>query len=129
MKVLDFPLIKITISFLFGILFSHYCQPSLKVSAVFLGFSTILFCISFFLSIKNKKANNFFGINSCLLSLSVGICVLLFHTDTFDKSNYTHSKIAFEIYPALLSFLLPVLQGCVREVDLKSGSFYHAVVQ
>ncbi|MCP2026809.1 competence protein ComEC [Flavobacterium sp. HSC-32F16] len=105
MKVLDFPLIKITISFLFGILISYYCQPSLNVSLVFLGFSTIIFCISFFLSIKNKKANIFFGINSYFISFSVGVCVLLFHTDTFDKSNYTHSKIVFE-EPQFITFTL-----------------------
>jgi competence protein ComEC len=96
MKVLDFPLVKITIPFIFGLLVSYYCQPPLKASLIFLGFSTILFCASYFISKRNKKAKTFFSINSFLLSFFVGICVLLFHTDTFDKSNYTYSKTVFE---------------------------------
>lgn len=105
MKVLDFPLVKITITFILGILVSYYCRPSLKISFLFLSFSIIIFCISFFLSIRNKKTNTYFGISSYLLSFSVGIGVLLFHTDTFDKSNYTHSKIAFE-EPQFITFTL-----------------------
>lgn len=105
MKVLDFPLIKITICFLFGILVSYYCHPSIQISFISLGICSILFCISFFLSKKNKKTNLFFGICSYLISFSTGICVLLFHTDTFDKSNYTHSETAFE-KPHFITFTL-----------------------
>lgn len=105
MKVLDFPLAKITISFLFGILVSYYCPPSIQVSFISLGICTVLFCISFFLSKKNKKNNLIFGISSAFISLSTGICVLLIHTDTFDKTNYTHSKTAFE-KPQFITFTL-----------------------
>lgn len=105
MKVLDFPLAKITISFLFGILASYYCQPSIQVSFISLGICSALFCISFFLSKKNKKTNLFFGISSALISFCTGICVLLIHTDTFDKSNYTHSQTAFE-KPQPITFTL-----------------------
>lgn len=105
MKVLDFPLAKITISFLFGILVSYYCLSSIQVSFISLGICAVLFCISFFLSKKNKKNNLIFGISSAFISLSTGICVLLIHTDTFDKTNYTHSKTAFE-KPQFMTFTL-----------------------
>lgn len=105
MKVLDFPLAKITISFLFGILVSYYCLPSFQISFISLGICTVLFCISFFLSKKNKKTNQFFGISSALISFCTGIYVLLIHTDTFDKSNYTHSQTAFE-KPQFITFTL-----------------------
>ncbi|UUF15954.1 MULTISPECIES: ComEC/Rec2 family competence protein [Flavobacterium] len=105
MKVLDFPLAKITISFLFGILVSYYCLPSIQISFISLGICSALFCISFFLSKKNKKTNLFFGISSALISFCTGICVLLIHTDTFDKSNYTHSKTVFE-KPQFITFTL-----------------------
>ncbi|SHF91602.1 ComEC/Rec2 family competence protein [Flavobacterium defluvii] len=105
MKVLDFPLIKITIAFLFGILVSYYCAPSIKISLAFLGICSFVFCIFYFLSKKNKKTNIFFGICSYLISFSTGICVLLFHTDTYDKSNYTHSKTVFE-NPQFITFTL-----------------------
>lgn len=105
MKVLDFPLAKITISFLFGILVSYYCLPSIQVSFISLGICAVLFCISFFLSKKNKKNNLIFGISSAFISFSTGISVLLIHTDTFDKTNYTHSKTAFE-KPQFMTFTL-----------------------
>lgn len=105
MKVLDFPLAKITISFLFGILVSYYCLSSIQVSFISLGICAVLFCISFFLSKKNKKNNLIFGISSAFISFSTGISVLLIHTDTFDKTNYTHSKTAFE-KPQFMTFTL-----------------------
>ncbi|KRD11000.1 competence protein ComEC [Flavobacterium sp. Root901] len=105
MKVLDFPLIKITITFLFGILVSYYCQPSVELSFAFLGICSCLFCISYFLSKKNKKTNLFFGICSAAISFSTGICVLIFHTDTYQKSNYTHSETIFE-NPQFVTFTL-----------------------
>lgn len=105
MKVLDFPLVKITIGFLIGILTAYYCQPSIETSILFLAFCTILFCVSYFLSKKNKNTISLFGISSYLISFSIGICVLLFHTDTFNKSNYTHSKTAFD-EPQLITFIL-----------------------
>lgn len=105
MKVLDFPLAKITISFLFGILVSYYCLSSIQVSFISLGICAVLFCISFFLSKKNKKNNLIFGISSAFISFSTGISVLLIHTDTFDKTNYTHSKTAFE-KPQFITFTL-----------------------
>ncbi len=105
MKVLNFPLVKITIAFIFGILVCYYCQPSLYTSFVFLGITATSFCISFLFSKRNKKTGIFFAINSLLISFFVGISVLLFHTDTFDKSNYTHAKTAFE-KPQFITFTL-----------------------
>jgi len=105
MKVLDFPLVKITIGFLIGILTAYYCQPSIETAILFLGFCTILFCVSYFLSKKNKNTTILFGVSSYCISFSIGICVLLFHTDTFDKSNYIHSNTAFD-EPQFITFIL-----------------------
>lgn len=105
MKVLDFPLIKITISFITGILVSYYCKPAMTMAFLFLGISSIFFFVSYLFSKRNKKTNILFGISSYFISFSTGICVLLFHTDTFDKSNYTHSKKAFE-NPQFITFTL-----------------------
>ena len=105
MKVLDFPLVKITLCFILGIIISYYCQPSILTACTFLFSSTILFCLLYFAAKNNKKANIYFGLGTYLISLSTGICVLIFHTDSFDKSNYTHSKTAFE-KPHFITFIL-----------------------
>lgn len=96
MKVLDFPLFKITISFIIGVLISYYCHPEMKIAFAFAGVSGLLLLLSYFLSKRNKNYSTFFGICSNLISLSVGLCVIIIHTDSFDKRNYTHSQSAFE---------------------------------
>jgi competence protein ComEC len=96
MKVLDFPLVKITISFLIGILISYYWRPTIFIACSALIISVIIFCVLYFQTKKHKKLNTLFGISSYLISFFIGVTTLLFHTDTFQKSNYTNSKIAFE---------------------------------
>ena len=105
MKVLDFPLTKITIWFLFGILFCYYCQPSLDIiiSAFIVGI--IVFTISYFLIKRNKRFTTFFGINTYFISFSIGVLTLLLHTNSLQKSNYTHCKEAFET-PQIITFTL-----------------------
>ncbi|QSW90891.1 ComEC family competence protein [Flavobacterium endoglycinae] len=105
MKVLDFPLVKLTISFIIGILISYYCHPSLSIAFNILGFSTLLFILFYFLAKRNKKQIPLFGISSNLIAFSTGICVLLIHTDSFDKLNYSHFQKAFD-EPHVLTFTL-----------------------
>lgn len=105
MKVLDFPLVKLTISFIIGILISYYCHPSLSIAFNILGFSTLLFILFYFLAKRNKKHILLFGISSNLIAFSTGICVLLIHTDSFDKLNYSHFQKAFD-EPHVLTFTL-----------------------
>ena len=92
-KVLDFPLTKITISFIIGILVSYYFPPGF-----FIGFESLIsiiicFLIAFF---SFKKSNFLFGILSYLFSFFIGITTLLFHTESLQKTNYTHFEKAFE---------------------------------
>lgn len=96
MKVLDFPLAKITICFITGILVSYYWQPTIFVAATTIIITAILFLMLYFLSGKNKKLLLFFGISTCLISFWLGIITLLFHTESLQQSNYIHCKKAFE---------------------------------
>lgn len=96
MKVLDFPLTKITVWFVIGILVSYYWQPTNYIASIALLAGLIIFLILYFLARKNKKTNLFFGISAYFISFFVGISTLLFHTDSLQKSNYIHCKKAFE---------------------------------
>lgn len=93
MKVLDFPLTKITISFIIGIIISYYFQPEILIVIIALTVTIFLFLIAFFSYKKNKV---FFGILSCFFSFFIGIITLLFHTESLQKTNYTHFEKAFE---------------------------------
>ena len=105
MKVLDFPLTKITIWFLFGILFCYYCKPSLDIAISVFIVAIIVFTILYFLIKRNKRFTTFFGINTYFISFVIGILTLLLHTNSLQKSNYIHCKKAFET-PQIITFTL-----------------------
>ena len=105
MKVLDFPLTKITIWFLFGILFCYYCKPSLDIAISVFTVAIIVFTILYFLIKRNKRFTTFFGINTYFISFAIGILTLLLHTNSLQKSNYIHCKKAFET-PQIITFTL-----------------------
>lgn len=92
MKVLDFPLVKITLSFIIGIFVSYYLVPSLFEAITAFAGSVVLFVLSYFLNQKNKKYNSFFGLSTYIISFFTGLVILILHTQTNDTSNYTHSK-------------------------------------
>lgn len=105
MKVLDFPLTKITLWFLLGILFCYYCQPSIYIAISCFIVGLIVFSISYFFIRRNKKFIPFFGINTYFISFFIGVLTLLLHTNSLQKSNYTHCKEAFET-PKIITFTL-----------------------
>ncbi|TDW49807.1 competence protein ComEC [Flavobacterium sp. 270] len=92
MKVLGFPLVKITISFIIGIFVSYYLVPSLFEAITAFAGSVVLFVLSYFLNQKNKKYNSFFGLSTYIISFFTGLVILILHTETNEASNYTHSK-------------------------------------
>ncbi|WP_228526513.1 MULTISPECIES: ComEC/Rec2 family competence protein [unclassified Flavobacterium] len=96
MKVLDFPLIKITIGFILGVLVCYYYKPTIPITAIVLIFNLILLLILYFSSKKNKNLNLFFGISTYCTSFCIGIISLLVNTDSLQKANYLYFKKTFE---------------------------------
>ena len=122
MKVLQFPLARITFGFVIGLLFGHYFQLSIKALFVVLFIFICVFVMLYFLSKKNSKFSLYFGIGTYFLSGIIGISTQIIHTDLFKKNNYTHNKEIFE-QPHIISLT-------IRE-KLKSSTFsnrYLAIV-
>lgn len=96
MKVLQFPLARITIGFILGLLFAFYVHPS--ISAVFIALitSVSIFVLFYFLSKKRTKLSLYFGVGTYFLSFIIGISTQIAHTDYFQKSNYIHNTTIFE---------------------------------
>ncbi|MDR6966385.1 competence protein ComEC [Flavobacterium arsenatis] len=90
MKVLQFPLARITLFFIAGILSAFYLKPDLSSVFLFLGFFSVVFILSFFLSIKKINQKIHFAISTYLLSFLIGATTLVVHNDYFDKENYIH---------------------------------------
>jgi competence protein ComEC len=114
MKVLQFPLARITIGFVLGILVAYYLKPELTTIFGLLLISLLLLGISYFAQ-KNTFGNTiYFGLTTYIVSLFVGITTQIVHTDYSQKNNYIHEKSFFE-KPHLLSLV-------IRE-KLKSTTF------
>ncbi len=90
MKVLDFPLIKITGCFVFGLLFAHYTKPPFlfTISSLLVGLLVLLFM--FFLSKKRTRFQPFFGITTLALSFLIGVFTFVSNNQTLHPKHYTH---------------------------------------
>lgn len=91
MKTLQFPLTRITLLFIAGILFAFYFKPNLNIVFLSLGIILVAFLISFFVSRRNKASRFHFGILSYLLSFTIGITTLQVHNDYYNSENYIHA--------------------------------------
>jgi competence protein ComEC len=96
MKVLQFPLARITLGFVLGILVPYYLKPNPKLVFVLLFISILFFSISYFLSKRKVNELHYFGISTYILSFFIGATTLIVHTDYFQKSNYIHYNSIFE---------------------------------
>ena len=90
MKVMQFPLAKITIAFVFGILMSFYTNPNPKLAFTFLLISFLSICITLLLSKKDLIQKTYFGFSLLFLSFFIGFTTQVTRSDIFQKSNYVH---------------------------------------
>ncbi|PKB17121.1 ComEC/Rec2 family competence protein [Flavobacterium sp. 5] len=96
MKTLQFPLTKITIIFILGILFSYFLKPIPSVVFIMLGISTLFFIGSYYAFKSSSKSASLFGITTYLLAFCVGATTLTVHTDSLQQNNYTHYRNVFD---------------------------------
>ena len=105
MKILHFPLVKITIAFVMGILLVYYLKPNPEFVFTLLFIAGITFSIAYFLSKKSIINIMYFGLATYFLASSIGASTQIIHTDSFQKSNYVHCKTIFD-KPHLVSLTL-----------------------
>jgi competence protein ComEC len=96
MKVLQFPLAKITILFIIGILMANYFVPSINFVFLCLTISSFIFVLAYFGVKRNVLPPVCFGISTMILALVIGINTQLIHNETYNKNNYTRHKDVFE---------------------------------
>lgn len=90
MRILLFPISRITFCFVLGIATAFYAQLSPKIvwAALFLSF---LICLLFYFKSQKEFRNSIcFGIAVCCLSFSSGIITQISHTDIYQKNHYVH---------------------------------------
>lgn len=105
MKVLQFPLARITIGFTIGILAAFYLKPEQIIVFGLLFISLLILVISYFVQ-KNTFTNAiYFGIATYIVSFFIGTTTQIIHTDYYKKNNYIHQSSFFE-KPHLLSVVI-----------------------
>lgn len=114
MKVLHFPLARITVGFVAGILVAHYFKPTVSLAFSILFVALSAFVIVFFVAKRNALNTIYFGLATYFLAFGIGVSTQIIHTDSFQTNNYVHHESIFE-KPHLLSVT-------VRE-KLRSSSF------
>ena len=96
MKVLQFPLARITIFFVLGILVSYHIKPNPLIVSSFLFLFVCAAFIAFFV-FKRDFANPFyFGLTTYFLAFSIGASTQIIHTNSLQQSNYSRSEAIFE---------------------------------
>ena len=96
MKVLQFPLARITIGFLSGILVAFYFQPNPQNIFAFLLLFICVFVIAYFVSKRDFVDPIYFGFATYFLAFGIGATTQIIHTNSFQQSNYIQSKAIFE---------------------------------
>lgn len=105
MKVLEFPLARITIGFIIGILLTYNLKLSLPLTFISLGVAVLLMCCSFYYSRSNSKKPIFFGIATYILACCIGITTQTLHTESFQKNNYTNTASIYD-KPHLIDLMI-----------------------
>ena len=88
MKAIQFPLVKITLFFIFGLLLAYVIPHNLKIV-----FCLIIILVSINFIIFYNKAKYkwpFFEIITLFISMLIGISTVLIHDDTRLSSHYVH---------------------------------------
>ncbi|MFT3795094.1 ComEC/Rec2 family competence protein [Flavobacterium sp.] len=90
MKVLQFPLAKITIWFVAGMAFAFYAAPNAIPVFACLAIAFAGFGIAFYLSKRSLVQQIYFGTATYILAFSIGTATLLLHSGNLDSDNYIH---------------------------------------
>lgn len=90
MKILDFPIVRITICFVIGIIFCYYLNPNPKLVIAFFGIATLTLVILFLKKKSTFTPNSYFGVVLYCLFFILGIGITMLHQDTIHRNHYSH---------------------------------------
>jgi len=90
MNPLKFPLVRVALCFVIGLLIGFYFNPSLKVGLLLILCGWGLLFFFYFLTEKKKTNSIFFGISVIIISLVIGIFTQVLHNDLLNQKHYVH---------------------------------------
>lgn len=90
MKVLQFPLIKITCCFVFGLLIAQHTKPAFSLAIIGVLIAIFLLIATYSLSFKNNLKKTYFGIIVLITSFFIGVFTLASNNQLLHKKHYIH---------------------------------------
>lgn len=90
MKVLQFPLVRVTLFFVFGILFAQITKPKLLFISLYVISAIALLILSYFFSKKKSFFISQFGLFTFLTSFLIGVFALVSSVQTNNSDHYIH---------------------------------------
>ncbi len=97
MNAIQFPLSRITVAFIFGILLAHYSNIDFIWANILIFISFGAFCAVYFWSQRQFIQNNFFGFVTYFFSIFLGIYSLMIHSSSNQMDNYLNQIDSIEI--------------------------------
>ena len=96
MKILQFPIVRITFWFTLGIILAYYCNPNINCVFALLAISALIFGYFLFQSYNKFEQKKGFSISLYILFFVIGITTTLIHNDTFRANHYINNKTNFD---------------------------------
>lgn len=96
MKVLQFPLARVTLVFIVGIVFTYYTQLSPKLVFSSLFIAALFSAVAYFWCTQKPHHNQYFGLSVFVLAFAVGMSTQTIHTDSYQKNHFTQLPNIFE---------------------------------
>ncbi len=90
MKVLQFPLARLTFFFVLGILLAYYLKPDPFWTFLFLFFTCFVTVLLGFLSVKQDFQSVYFGASLFVLAIGIGASNQVVHTAKLQKNHYVN---------------------------------------
>jgi competence protein ComEC len=96
-NAIQFPLSRITIAFIFGILVAHFSTIDFIWATILIAISFAAFCGFYYWTQQQFIQNSFFGIATYFFSFCIGIYALMIHSSWNQKDNYLNQIHSFDI--------------------------------
>jgi competence protein ComEC len=96
MKVLQFPLARVTVVFIVGILFAYHTQPRPNLVFAFLFVATLALGGVYFWRTQKPHRLRYFDLTVYGLAFAIGVSTQTIHTASYQKNHYTQIQNVFE---------------------------------
>ena len=113
MKILQFPIVKITFWFILGILTANFCCWNITALFILFGFSVVAVVITYFKTAKQLQ-NTSFGLLLYFLFFIIGNITTIVRNDTFNNDHYINHNLNFQSDNAYVLIITEKLKNSAK---------------